>query len=124
MLFTKENTISYFGASKKIFWERVFATKWKCGMNVLPSTFVCSCMCSGGVYRCSLVNRGQHGYSHMFSKTILLYCIFGHRMFTSHTFKIRLHGLFNQTLNGEKGTVLGTASNNRISIQLQGNSDK
>jgi len=34
--------------------------------------------------------------------------------------KIRLHGLFNQTLNGKKGTVLGTASNNRIGIQLQG----
>jgi len=34
--------------------------------------------------------------------------------------KIRLHGLLNQTLNGIKGTVLGTASNNRIGIQLQG----
>jgi len=34
--------------------------------------------------------------------------------------KIRLHGLFNQTLNGKKGRVLGTASNNRIGIQLQG----
>jgi len=34
--------------------------------------------------------------------------------------KIRLHGLLKQTLNGKKGTVLGTASNNRIGIQLQG----
>jgi len=34
--------------------------------------------------------------------------------------KIRLHGLLNQTLNGKKGIVLGTASNNRIGIQLQG----
>jgi len=34
--------------------------------------------------------------------------------------KIRLHGLTNQTLNGEKGTVLGTVNNNRIGIQLQG----
>jgi len=34
--------------------------------------------------------------------------------------KIRLHGLLNQTLNGKKGTVLGTASNNRIGIQKQG----
>jgi len=34
--------------------------------------------------------------------------------------KIRLHGLFNQTLNLKKGTVLGTASNNRIGIQSQG----
>jgi len=34
--------------------------------------------------------------------------------------KIRLHGLTNQALNGEKGTVLGTANNNRIGIQLQG----
>jgi len=34
--------------------------------------------------------------------------------------KIRLHGLINQTLNGKKGTVLGAANNNRISIQLQG----
>ena len=34
--------------------------------------------------------------------------------------KIRLHGLLNQTLNGKKGTVLGTASNNRIGIQLHG----
>jgi len=34
--------------------------------------------------------------------------------------KIRLHGLLNQTFNGKKGTVLGTASNNRIGIQLQG----
>jgi len=34
--------------------------------------------------------------------------------------KIRLHGLLNQALNGKKGTVLGTASNNRIGIQLQG----
>jgi len=33
--------------------------------------------------------------------------------------KIRLHGLTNQALNGEKGTVLGTANNNRIGIQLQ-----
>ena len=32
--------------------------------------------------------------------------------------KIRLHDLLNQTLNGKKDTVLGTASNNRISIQL------
>jgi len=34
--------------------------------------------------------------------------------------KIRLYGLTNQALNGKKGTVLGTASNNRIGIQLQG----
>jgi len=34
--------------------------------------------------------------------------------------KIRLHGLLNQTFNGEKGAVLGTASNKRIGIQLQG----
>jgi len=34
--------------------------------------------------------------------------------------KIRLHGLTNQAFNGEKGTVLGTANNNRIGIQLQG----
>ena len=34
--------------------------------------------------------------------------------------KIRLHDLLNQTLNGKKGIVLGTASNNRIGIQLQG----
>jgi len=34
--------------------------------------------------------------------------------------KIRLHGLLNQTFNGKKGTVLGTANNNRIGIQLQG----
>jgi len=34
--------------------------------------------------------------------------------------KIRLHGLLSQTLNGKKGIVLGTASNNRIGIQLQG----
>jgi len=34
--------------------------------------------------------------------------------------KIRLHGLINQTLNGKKGTVLGTANNNRIGIQFQG----
>jgi len=33
--------------------------------------------------------------------------------------KIRLYGLLNQTLNGKKGSVLGTASNNRIGIQLQ-----
>ena len=33
--------------------------------------------------------------------------------------KIRLYGLRNQTLNGKKGSVLGTASNNRIGIQLQ-----
>jgi len=33
--------------------------------------------------------------------------------------KIRLYGLLNQTLNGEKGSVLGMASNNRIGIQLQ-----
>jgi len=32
--------------------------------------------------------------------------------------KIRLHGLLNQTFNGKKGIVLGTASNNRIGIQL------
>jgi len=30
--------------------------------------------------------------------------------------KIRLHGLINQTLNGKKGTVLGTANNNSIGI--------
>ena len=34
--------------------------------------------------------------------------------------KIRLHGLTNQAFNGEKGTVLGTAKNTRIRIQLQG----
>ena len=34
--------------------------------------------------------------------------------------KIRLHGLTNQAFNGEKGIVLGTANNNRIGIQLQG----
>ena len=34
--------------------------------------------------------------------------------------KIRLHGLLNQALNRKKGIVLGTASNNRIGIQLQG----
>jgi len=34
--------------------------------------------------------------------------------------KIRLHGLTNQALNGKKGSVLGTANNNRIGIQLQG----
>jgi len=34
--------------------------------------------------------------------------------------KIRLHGLLNQALNGKKGIVLGTGSNNRIGIQLQG----
>ena len=34
--------------------------------------------------------------------------------------KIRLHGLTNQAFNGKKGTVLGTANNNRIGIQLQG----
>jgi len=34
--------------------------------------------------------------------------------------KIRLHGLLNQTLNGKKGIVLATDSNNRISIQIQG----
>ena len=34
--------------------------------------------------------------------------------------KIRLHGLLNQTLNGKKGTVLGTVSDDRIGIQLQG----
>jgi len=34
--------------------------------------------------------------------------------------KICLHDLLNQTLNRTKGTVLGTASNNRIGIQLQG----
>ena len=33
--------------------------------------------------------------------------------------KIRLYGLLNQTLNGKKGIVLGTANNNRIGIQLQ-----
>jgi len=33
--------------------------------------------------------------------------------------KIRLNGLLNQTLNGNKGSVLGMASNNRICIQLQ-----
>ena len=38
--------------------------------------------------------------------------------------KIRLHGLLNQTLNGKKGIVLGTASNNRIGIQLQVRSNK
>jgi len=32
--------------------------------------------------------------------------------------KICLHGLTNQALNGKKGTVLGTANNNRIGIQL------
>jgi len=34
--------------------------------------------------------------------------------------KIRLHGPLNQTLTGKKGIVLGTAINNRIGIQLQG----
>jgi len=34
--------------------------------------------------------------------------------------EIRLHGLTNQAFNGKKGTVLGTANNNRIGIQLQG----
>jgi len=34
--------------------------------------------------------------------------------------KIRLHGLINQIMNGKKGTVLGPAIDNRISIQLQG----
>jgi len=58
----------------------------------------------------------------------LLYseCIFLMRELDDHTStlhvgsKIRLHGLLNQTLNGKKGIVLGTASNNRIGIQLQG----
>jgi len=34
--------------------------------------------------------------------------------------KIRLHGLLNQTMNGKKGTVIGSAINNRIGIQIQG----
>ena len=36
--------------------------------------------------------------------------------------KIRLHGLTNQAFNGKEGTVpiVGTANNNRIGIQLQG----
>jgi len=34
--------------------------------------------------------------------------------------KTRLHGLLNQTLNGKKGIVLGTTSNNRIGIQIHG----
>jgi len=34
--------------------------------------------------------------------------------------KIHLHGLINQIMNENKGTVLGPAINNRIGIQLQG----
>jgi len=35
--------------------------------------------------------------------------------------KICLHGLLNQAINGKEGTVIGSAVNNRIGIQLQGN---
>jgi len=34
--------------------------------------------------------------------------------------KICLHGLLNQKMNGKEGTVIGSAVNNRIGIQLQG----
>ena len=34
--------------------------------------------------------------------------------------KIRLHSLLNQAMNGKEGTVIGSAVNNRIGIQLQG----
>ena len=34
--------------------------------------------------------------------------------------KICLHGLLSQEMNGKEGTVIGPAVNNRIGIQLQG----